>query len=430
MLEHKNLVIDTSALIEYPQILHKMPNKNIFLTLEILEELDKHKVRKDNVGRSARYVNKFLDQIRKDHSLVDGAELENGAVVYVINGKGFLADGLEEPSNDNKIISVAFKLKAQLGDVAVISNDIALRVKCDSIGVASHTYSEEKKQRENINKFTGVREVEVMKEDIDFLYDEGKLMLMQETFIKNECIILKSDQSSALAVAIDENVVKKLHYTTTKNFSAEGIKPRSAEQTFALEMLLDPKISLLTLTGLAGSGKTLMTIAAALHHLHHKNYDRIIISRPVESSSKDIGFLPGDKNEKMAPWVQPIFDNITALYGERGKFYIEQLMGKGQLEVEAMTYIRGRSLPRTIFIIDEAQNISYDEAKALITRMGEGSKIILTGDLEQIDSVKLNETTSGLAGTIEVFKKFEGAAHITLRRGERSALATFAAENM
>lgn len=431
MFKNKNLVVDTSVLIGYPESIHNFDNANVFLTFEVLEELDKHKTRNDDVGRAARYINRFLDKVREEGSLLKGVLLENGSKIYVLNGKGRLNDSFDVDSNDNKIISVAAKLEKEIGNVIVLTNDIAFRVKCDSLGIKSMGFQDQSRsQEQSSKKFEGIRTIEVMKADIDLLYDEGELIIPHADFEFNECVILKNEQSSVLAIAYESDVVRQLKHTARKGFKCEGVSPRSAEQTFAMELMLDPEIDLVTVTGKAGCGKTLLAIATAMHNLHNRVYDKIIISRPVESSSKDIGYLPGDKFEKMAPWVQPIFDNLDSIYGNKGKNYIEQMMHKGQLEVEALTYIRGRSLPNTIFIIDEAQNINYSEAKAIITRMGENSKLILIGDLEQIDSNKLNKITSGLANAVEVFKGFDGAAHITLRRGERSPLATFAAENM
>lgn len=430
MFKHKNLVIDTSVLIDSPHLIHTADGANIFITFEVLEELDKHKTRKDHVGKAARYVNRFLDSVRKEQSLLRGAKLENDSQIFVVNGKGKIHNSFEESSNDNKIISIAYRLQKEIGEVLVLSNDIAFRVKCDSLGIKAEGFRDKKVKETESKKYLGVRTIDVMKEDIDRLYEGKELVLPHEDFIYNECVILKSEQSSALAIAEDVDSVRKLHYAGGKGFTCEGVKPRSAEQAFAMEMLLDPTIDLVTVTGKAGCGKTLLAIASAMHNYHNRVYDKIIISRPVESTSKDIGYLPGDKFEKMQPWLQPIFDNLDMLYKKKGRSYIEQMMSKGHLEVEALTYIRGRSLPNTVFIIDEAQNINYDEAKALITRMGENSKLILIGDLEQIDSAKLNEVTSGLANAVSVFKDYEGAAHITLRKGERSPLATFAAENM
>ena len=221
-------------------------------------------------------------------------------------------------------------------------------------------------------------------------------------------------------------MIKKLVHTSERGFSCQGIKPRNKEQTFALEMLLDRDIHMATLTGKAGSGKTLLSTASAVHMLNLGWYEKIIISRPVQSLSADIGFLPGDKNEKMAPWIQPIIDNLKFVF-KNGEHYFDIMMEKGIIEIEALSYIRGRSLPNTIMILDEAQNISYAEAKAVITRMGEGSKLIMLGDLQQIDAPHLDSTTSGLGAVVEKFKDFHLSSHITLLKGERSALAEHAA---
>lgn len=430
MFEYKNLVVDTSVLIDNPQSIHTFKNTNIFLTFEVLEELDKHKIRKDEVGRAARYINRYLDKLRKEGSLIKGVENENNSIIYVVDGEGELLNSFKEDSYDNRIISLANKLKESLEDLIVLSNDIAFRIKCDALGIEAASYFSNESKLDLDGKFDGVTQIDLFGSELEDFFANKYIVLPEEDFITNECVILRSKESSALAIAEDHETLRALKYSNKRGFAVEGIRPRSAEQRFAFEMLLDPDISLLTLTGKAGSGKTLMAIASAMHNIHNGLYDKVIISRPVESTSKDIGYLPGDKFEKMLPWIQPIFDNLEAIYGNQGKMYIEEMMRKGVLEVEALTYIRGRSLPNTIFIIDEAQNINYKEAKALITRMGEDSKLVLIGDIEQIDSVKLNEVTSGLSNTIEVFKSFESAAHITLRKGERSRLATFAAENM
>lgn len=430
MFKNKNLVIDTSVLIDNPDCLDEFEKSNIFLTMEVLEELDKHKTRKDHVGKSARQVNRFLDELRACGSLLSGVKRENGSRIFVLDGKGEVLPSFESKSYDNRIISVAKKLKLNLENLIVLSNDIAFRVKCDSLGIDSSRYPINNDNSNNFDNFSGIREIFVSDDDIDYLHKNKKVIFQNYKFEHNECIILKSENSSGIGIAKGDGLIKKVSYVDKKGFSCEGVRPRSAEQAFAMELMLDEDIDLVTLTGKAGCGKTLLSIAAAMHGLHNGKYNKIILSRPIESSSKDIGYLPGDKFEKMLPWVQPIFDNLEAIYGKKGNNYIDQMLHKGTLEVEALTYIRGRSLPNTVFIIDEAQNINYSEAKALITRMGEGSKIILIGDLEQIDAVKLNKNNSGLSNTISIFKKFDRAAHISLKRGERSSLATFAAENM
>lgn len=838
MFENKNIVLDTSVLIDSPQAIHNFPTNNIFITLEVLEELDKLKIKSDNVGRAARYVNRYLDDLRQKGSLLDGVTLENLQTIFVIDDSQPQLEKFIEHTNDNKIISTAFRLKEELGDIIVLSNDIAFRLKCDALSIESHAFSLESHKNSSKEKFTGIKTIEIERNLIDIFFEDGKLKLEGEDFYPNEAVILKSNKTSALTIANENKILQPLKYVS-KNSSLEGLQPRSAEQNFAMEFLLDPNISLVTIDGVAGTGKTLMAIAAAMQQIHKGNYKKIIISRPAESMSKELGFLPGpqpldakvltpngwklmgelqigdkviardgtpsevlnifkkgikkvyevttndgrktqccmdhlwytetyqnskylrdkvgsvkttkeildtlytkegklnhylptnkaaeysknslpippytlgtligdgslgqkitlaskdsdilervaeeiksfncklvknaynisycfsherghahkevsitnittddkrifksakllgeelgittraaydrcrrnttinnikfeftghkpkwnnpiknaldklgllftksinkfipkeylfasindrvsllqglldtdgtikqngeisfcttseqlaidivelvrglggkssirtrnrigkiikinnveitvdklqyefnislpndinpfyisrkanrrnvsskvmqskiesityveDKEvqcilidnpehlyitddyivthntlqEKLGPWLQPIFDNLNILYSKKGGSYIETMLQRGQIELEALSYIRGRSLPDTIFIIDEAQNISYREAKALVTRMGENSKIILTGDLEQIDSVVLNEYNSGLAAIINTFRPFKGAAHITLRKGERSPLATFASENM
>ncbi len=368
MFKNKNLVIDTSVLVQAPQAIHSFPECNIFLTLEILEELDNLKIKRDQIGKAARYVNRYLDELRETQSLITGAELENGSTIYVINGKGKLHTGLTDICNDNKIISAAVTLNANFGDVIVLSNDIAFRLKCDSLGLKASGYDPKAKKTADEEKYSGLKVLDVPKSDIDYLYQDGALDFEEENFAANECILLRSGQASALAVATSPTEIRTLKWASGKGFEVEGIKPRSSEQVFALEMLLDPHMSLVTLSGKAGCGKTLLAIAAGMKGLHEGLYDKVLLSRPVESTSKDIGYLPGNLDEKMAPWVQPIMDNLNMIYSKKGEVYIEKLIQNKKIEVNALSYIRGRSLPRTYFLVDEAQNINYHEAKALITR--------------------------------------------------------------
>lgn len=429
-------VIDTSVFIQHPDSVHSFDNDNLIIPMEVLEELDKLKTN-ESLGVACRYVNRFLDGLREKGNLLDGITIDNGQTIYISSSSdmSLLPSGMVD-SNDNKIISVAFKLKLDGKNPILVSKDIALRIKCDALGIRAIDYTK-KNGAGKATGYDGVVTVEVEPDDISNLYANGHLEIpdwyLEEgdpSFFPNEGIVLKSGQSSALAMANSKDEVRKLKYACGKGFAVEGIAPRSKEQVFALELLLDPNIHMVSLTGMAGCGKTLLAIAAAIHHLQHKNYKKIVISRPVQSTSKDIGFLPGTKEEKMAPWLQPIFDNLKVLLSDKGEDHIQRLMDKKIIEVEALTYIRGRTLPNTMFIIDEAQNITHQEAKALLTRMGENSKIVLIGDLYQIDSVKVDETTSGLSSVIELFKSFNRSGHIRLQKGERSELATYASKIM
>lgn len=428
--ERKNYIIDTSVLAFHGESIHNFPGHNIYLPIEVLEELDNLKTRMDQTGAACRYVNRYLDKVREKGNLFQGVEVEGDQVIFVTSKSdlSLLPSGMSE-TNDNRIISVAQSFINSGVEATIVSRDISLRIRCDSLQIPAINY--EKGSRDALDYFyEGVDTMEVIKEEIDQLYRDEYIEFPDENFYPNQGVLLKCGQSSALAIAESPTRLRKLKYAIGKDFSVEGIKPKSAEQVFALELLLDPQVHMVSLSGMAGCGKTLLSIAAAISMLHQNKFKKLILSRPVQSTSKDIGFLPGTKEEKLAPWLQPFFDNLEVIFDKRGKAYIDMLMKNGTIELEALTYIRGRTLPDTIFIIDEAQNITHHEAKALLTRMGENSKIILIGDLEQIDSPTVDEKTSGLSSVVSLFKEFQHSGHIRLRKGERSKLATYAAKVM
>ena len=426
-MNKKNFIIDTSVLVYHEDSIHAFPGHNLYIPMTVLEELDGLKIRNDKVGNSARYVNRFLDELREKGSLEKGVLLENKQKVFVIYDYDLsLLPSSMSDTNDNRIIATAKKVAEKKKNVILVSRDIALRVKCDAIGIKSENYCKDKATVKRRGAFTGVSVIDVLKKDIEYFYEHGFLEA-KEYLEPNEFVVLKSGGSSALGM-YKNGVIQKLNFTANKDFSVEGIKPRNKEQTFACEMLLDPSIHMITISGMAGSGKTMLATACAMQMLFSKKYEKIVISRPVKSMSADIGFLPGTKQDKMQSWVQPFFDNIKVIFGEKSLSFIGGMVDKGIIEVEALTYIRGRTLPNTIFIIDEAQNITYHEAKAVLTRMGENSKIILLGDLEQIDAPHLNSSNSGLAAVVELFKDFNLSGHITLLKGERSPLAAHAAK--
>jgi len=427
----KTFVIDTSVLLYHEDSIHAFPESTLVIPIEVLEEIDSKKTRMDSVGNAARYVNRFLDDIRSHGNLQDGIKLENEQIIKVVlDGKRCL-EGLDNPlpdTVDNRVIAIAKKISLESEEVSLLSRDICMRVKCDSIGVPAENYTKEKAIIKRRGAYSGVSVLDVDSRTIDDFYSNGKIEIEDLELQPNECIVLKGGtKQSALAVHKSDGIIRKLVYAGASGFNVQGIFPRSKEQVFSFELLLDPEISLITLTGKAGCGKTLMSIAAAVSMLAEGRCEKIIITRPVQSMSKDIGFLPGTKFEKMEPWIQPILDNLSILF-KNGKDYISLMMEKGEIEIEALTYIRGRSIPNAIFILDEAQNITHQEAKAVLTRMGEGSKLIMLGDLEQIDAPHLDSANSGLSSIVEKFKDFELSGHITLLKGERSALATHAAK--
>lgn len=429
-----NYVIDTSVLAYHGESIHNFAGHNLHLPIEILEELDSLKTRMDQVGAACRYVNRYLDQLRSQGNLMTGVTIDNNQRIMIssISDLSLLPTTFAD-TVDNRIISVAAVLIKQGLSATVVSRDISLRIKCDSLGIPAIDYEKSSGAGAGDYFYDGIATVEVSKDLIEEFYAHGSVSLSEEVDMKlypNQGVVLKSGKSSALAMVEEDSIVRKLYYAGEKGFSIQNIFPRSKEQVIALELLLDPEIHMVSLTGSAGSGKTMLSIATAIQQLNDRKYKKIVISRPVQSTSKDIGYLPGDKHEKMAPWLQPIFDNIEVILNGRGKSYIDMMIEKGIIEIEALTYVRGRTLPNTIFIVDEAQNITHHEAKALLTRMGEDSKIILLGDLEQIDSVSLDERTSGLSSVVELFKEFDRSGHVRLKKGERSELATYAAKVM
>ena len=426
----KIFILDTSVLIYHEDSIHGFPESTVVLPIEVLEELDSLKIRLDSVGNSARYVNRFLDELRSIGNLKEGVSLENGQHIRVDSNSDLsvLPEAMPDTA-DNRILSVAVNLAREKKEVCLISRDIALRVKADSLGIPAENYIREKANIKRKDAYTGVSVINIGSELMSDFYQNGKIKSEKFDLMPNECVVLKNGKQSALAIN-KNGLLNKLIHSGRDGFKVQGIIPRNKEQIFSMELLLDPSINMVTLTGKAGSGKTLISIATALQQLLAEKYDKIIISRPIQSMSKDIGFLPGDKFDKMEPWLQPIFDNMKIIFSRRGEEYLKVLIEQKRIEIEALTYVRGRSLPNTIFILDEAQNITHHEAKAVLTRMGENSKIIMLGDLEQIDAPHLDSVTSGLSSVVEKFKDFELSAHITLLKGERSALATHAAKIM
>jgi PhoH-like ATPase len=421
---NKIFVIDTSVLLHHEDSIHAFPERKLVVPMIVLEELDTFKTRKDSVGNASRYVNRFLDDLRKEGSFKDGILLENGQEIFV-ETEYIVPENLDKNKNDNKILGTCILLKQKYERVILLTRDISLRVKADVFGIESENYIKDRARVDRKNAYTGVTVMNVASTEINSFYKNGYLSGDFELF-ENEFVVLKSSEKSSALGRFYDGKINKLQYVESESIGT--VEPRNKEQRFALDVLNDPDISMVTITGKAGCGKTILSVASAVGQLIEGNYKKIIITRPNISMSKDIGFLPGSKEEKMRSWVQPIFDNLKIAFSKYGVGYVNAAIEKGDVEIESLSYIRGRSLPNTIFIIDEAQNITYHEAKAVLTRMGENSKIILLGDVEQIDAPHLDATSSGLSSIVEMFKEFDESAHITLLKGERSRLASYAAK--
>ena len=439
MSRKKTYVLDTSVYLTNAECIYAFKNNDIHVPLKVFEEIDKHKKRQDAVGAQARKIIRIWDELRAAGSLDKGVRIRKGlGIIKSISAAGITPEDL--PCDlDTKIpdhLIIATALKAQREDtrkVILVSRDINMRVIADAVGLTSEDFQNNQVVDTSENIFTGYTTVLVDDQTIDQFYERKDVYLEQEGLHTNQYLMLVSnanEKKSALARYI--NRATPLRQLITSKQKVWGIKPRNKEQQFLMDALMDPRIQIVTAIGKAGSGKTICAIAAGLEQTIDEvkqEYTRVIVSRPVQPLGKDIGFLPGTMEEKMSPWLMPIQDNLQFLMGN-DKITLDIYMQKGTIEIEALTYIRGRSIANAFIIIDEAQNLTTHELKTIITRVGEGTKIVLTGDVEQIDNVYIDATTNGLTHAVEKFKDFELASHITLHKGERSRVATFAAQNL
>jgi PhoH-like ATPase len=433
----RTYVLDTSALItDSDCICGKFGTHDVLIPLKVLEELDKHKKRQDLVGSAARTVIRLLDSYRSKGSLNQGVRLGKGKGLLSVKGHDATAQfpkDLDISIPDHQIIAVALQEKELGKKVCVVSNDINMRVICDSLGLETEDLNQEKIVESSSSLYAGFTDVLVDDEFVERFYANESLVLpeQKETLYANQYLMLTSssnNKKTALAKFVAPNQpLARLAPFGKKGVS--GIKPKNKEQNFALDLLMNPDIPLVSVVGKAGCGKTMLAIAAGLEQTIgiDNKYSRLIVSRPVQPMGKDIGFLPGTLEEKMSPWLRPIQDNLQFLMGN-DKITLELYMQKGVIEIEAITYIRGRSISNAFIVIDEAQNLTAHEIKTIITRVGENSKVVLTGDIEQIDNVYVDETTNGLAYVAEKFKPYDLAGHITLMTGERSKVATLASK--
>lgn len=435
----KTYVIDTNVLLHNPFSIRSFEDNHIILPMAVIEELDKFKSHNDELGRNAREVIRTLDFLRGKGSLKAGVPLDNerqgkaSGILRIVTGKGIIPDTeLDMELPDNRILRVAYALHKNGENVRFVSKDINVRIKADALGMKVMDFENEKVSVDNL--FFGCREFDIPGKDVNDFYKEGKMDLPDIKLLPNEFVLIKDDlnpKHTALCRADGTSAVRQLSQNSEK---AWNISPRSKEQRMALEVLMDPAIQLVTLVGQAGTGKTLLALAAALESvLHGKKYQKILVSRPIIPMGKDIGYLPGDKDEKLFNWMQPIFDNLDYLmHSEKkeqsGRKTVDDLVKNDFLELEALTYIRGRSIPRQYLIVDEAQNLTPHEIKTIISRAGDETKIVLTGDPFQIDNPYLDSESNGLIYAAERFKDHPIHGHVTLLKSERSALAAAAAE--
>ncbi|MDD2542510.1 MAG: PhoH family protein, partial [Desulfuromonadaceae bacterium] len=392
----------------------------------------------NETGRNARMVSRILDSMREKGSLAGGVTMPCGGMLRIemFAEKYFknLPVDLRVDNGDNRIIAVAQDVRDRFPDTETIfvTKDSNLRIKADAIGLIAEDYESDKVDIQDL--YSGTRSIEVPPDAIDRYYGQGWLEAPAD-LAPNEFITIV-DSENPNHSAICRNDPDNSRIVPVHKVPKEGIWslfPRNREQSFALDVLMDDSIKLVTLVGKAGTGKTLLAIAAGLHKTAEENiYNRLLVSRPVFPMGKDLGFLPGDIEEKLTPWMQPIFDNVELLISgheseKRHSKGYKELMAMGLLDIEPLTYIRGRSIPNQYLIVDEAQNLTPHEIKTIVTRVGEGTKIVLTGDPYQIDNPYVDSSSNGLTYLVEKFKGERIAAHVTLTRGERSELAELAA---
>ncbi|MCF8033085.1 MAG: PhoH family protein [Desulfarculaceae bacterium] len=437
----KTYVLDTNVLLHNPSSLFAFQENNVVLPLAVIEEIDDQKKRQDEIGRNARQVSRELDRLRRLGPLAQGVDSGKGGRVRIelnhsSSGNGF-PGVLCLDKADNRILNVAWGLKQeQESPVVLVTKDLNLRVKADVLGVPSEDFLNDKVNYDQL--YTGIREVELDGLEIDAFYRQGLLGLNGLGPAEPHQFFVMRNQGrpsqSALARHLGGRLLPLVH-TPAECF---GITPRNKEQRFALELLLDPAVQVVTLSGTAGTGKTLLALASGLEHvLENKLYQRLLVTRPIVPMGQDLGYLPGEKEEKLRPWMQPLYDNLEYLFRDypssRGKSAApmgaaEYLTAQGILEIEALTYIRGRSIPRQFILCDEAQNLTPHMIKTLITRVGEGSKIVFTGDPEQIDHPYLDASSNGLSYLVEKLKSQQISGHVTLVKGERSEVAELGAQ--
>ncbi|MBU9711262.1 PhoH family protein [Evansella tamaricis] len=435
-------MLDTNVLLQDPLAIYAFEDHEVIIPAVVLEEVDSKKRNMDEIGRNARYVARMIDDLREKGKLHLGVPLSNGGSFRVeLNHRSFgkMKNYFFESSNDNRILAVALNMSIEEEErdsgvkVTLVSKDALLRVKADALGIHVEDFLSDRVVQYD-RMYAGYSEITLSPKILDQLYEKRKLSLSHFGFSNvypNQFFIARDETNlsrSALAmVSTDSKYVQLLVY---KEDTIWGIRPRNVQQKMAIELLNRDDIPLVTLAGKAGTGKTLLSLAAGLYQTEElQKYKKLLVARPVVPVGKDIGFLPGEKDEKLRPWMQPIYDNLEFLFNAKKPGELEQILaGMGSIEVEALTYIRGRSIPDQFIIIDEAQNLTKHEVKTILTRVGEGSKIVLMGDPKQIDHPYLDEYTNGLTYVTERLKHLSETGHMKFEKGERSSLAQMAAD--
>jgi PhoH-like ATPase len=433
----KTYILDTNVLLHDPQSLFSFEDNDLVIPITVIEEIDGFKKDLSETGRNARHVSRILDGLRQQAPLMEGVPLPGGGSLKVAKvtaeALAKLPPDLKSERADNRILAVAMMHMADSDQkVIFVTKDTNLRIKADALGLRAQDYESDKVSIEDL--YTGTAELVLDRTEVDRFFGQGFLKAREE-LVPNQCLTLidNANPSHTALSRYHDDVSQLWPLVTLPKEGIWGIQPRNREQRFAFDLLLDDSVQLVSLLGMAGTGKTLLAIAAGLlKAADERVYSRLLVSRPVYPLGRDLGFLPGDIEEKLGPWMQPIFDNVDLLLdsvehqGKRKRGYRE-LVEMGILQIEALTYIRGRSIPKQYLIVDEAQNLTPHEIKTITTRAGEGTKIVLTGDVYQIDNPYVDSSSNGLNYVVSKFRGQGIYGHVTLSKGERSPLAELAA---
>ncbi|WP_374032099.1 PhoH family protein [Bdellovibrio bacteriovorus] len=431
--KRRKIVVDTNVILFDSQAILRFGEADVHIPISVIEEVDKFKRDQGENGRNARQFSRFIDVLRSKGSLASGVQIDNSETMVYINTDLMLAgmpSELDHQKADNRILNTALALQKQHPryKVELITKDINLRIKADVYGVIANDYDANDINRDDL--YEGYQEIMVSPEQIDAFYREKRFITDMKLYA-NQYVIMKDaanpNHSAIGRYSLADKAIVPLMQAAD---SIWGIHARNVEQAFALDCLLNDEIMFVSLVGKAGTGKTLMAIAAGLHKtLDQGQFQRLLVSRPIFPMGRDIGYLPGDIEQKLNPWMQPIFDNVEFLMGadKKAAGRAQELINQGMLNIEPLTYIRGRSIPKQYLIVDEAQNLTPHEIKTIVTRAGRGTKVVLTGDVYQIDNPYVDSANSGLTYAVERFKGHPIAAHVTLTKGERSELAELAA---
>ncbi len=430
----KIYILDTNVLLHDPSAFHHFDDNQVVIPLKVLEEVDHFKREVTELGRNARQVSRMLDSLRDGVKLSDGVQLENGGTLRIaFPAAGWNCAGM---SPDDQILQLALELHRQNQvPCIVVSKDINMRLKADALGLNAEDYETDRVDAEEL--YTGHSECTLPAEQLDRFRASGRLAMAvpMPELSTNQYLLIRGENDPANNTVLgryeaENNMLVKLCGIPGE---LQSVYPRNKEQQFAMDALLNDHIKVVTIIGKAGTGKTLLAVAAGLHKVMDvKTYTRLLVARPTFAMGKDIGYLPGTLEEKLDPWMQPIYDAFDLIASTRPALQKilrdhHALDASDQIKIEPLTYIRGRSIANQFIIIDEAQNLTPLEVKTIITRVGHGTKIILTGDIYQIDNPYVDSLSNGLSTTVARFRPYGLAAHITLSRGVRSDVAELAA---